>query len=168
MKNQKLATNGQHECDNCYSVFSASKLKDIQDLEQRLNPGGEVPSGECPKCGALCYPIKAASNPVYLLQNSGLEISVLAGPFSGSTSQIGWWLQESLITCIREKPTEDTFQVLHLNQSGKPSFSSFSGGYMENIRWVASGCLGEAPDTWGNKLFSLLNRKRLIKQTRKA
>ena len=45
-------------CDNCGRIFPEEKLNDIQDLAQRLDTGGEVPSGECPRCGALCYLIK--------------------------------------------------------------------------------------------------------------
>ncbi|MCV7247671.1 hypothetical protein H7J07_05460 [Mycobacterium koreense] len=27
----------------------------IPDLDERLEPGGVVPAGECPSCGALAY-----------------------------------------------------------------------------------------------------------------
>jgi len=54
----KLATEGLHRCANCNGVFGAEELKDIKDIFQRIEPGGVVPSGECPKCGALCYPTK--------------------------------------------------------------------------------------------------------------
>lgn len=43
-------------CGNCNWVGEpATVFPDIPDLLQRVEPGGEVPSGECPKCGALCY-----------------------------------------------------------------------------------------------------------------
>ena len=47
-------------CDNCSRRYrSVKSLKlvfpDIPDLLQRIEPGGEVPAGECPKCGALVY-----------------------------------------------------------------------------------------------------------------
>lgn len=45
-------------CDNCGRVFPQEKLNDIQDAEHRLDPVGEVATGECPRCGALCYLIK--------------------------------------------------------------------------------------------------------------
>ena len=47
-----------HECDNCQEVFKAPKLHGIEDLTMRLEAGGVVPSGGCPECGALCYPIE--------------------------------------------------------------------------------------------------------------
>jgi hypothetical protein len=47
-------------CDNCSRHYrSVKSLKrvypDIPDLLQRLDPGGVVPAGECPTCGALVY-----------------------------------------------------------------------------------------------------------------
>ena len=46
------------QCDNCGEVFDFDDIKlleDVEDLELRLTPGCEVPVGECPDCGALCY-----------------------------------------------------------------------------------------------------------------
>ena len=56
----------RHECDNCRKRFSDSEMKlggklglhNIPGLAERLEPGGVVPSGECPECGALAYPIE--------------------------------------------------------------------------------------------------------------
>lgn len=42
-------------CDNCGAQARESGLDPIQDLEQRLDPGGVVPAGQCPSCGALSY-----------------------------------------------------------------------------------------------------------------
>ncbi|MCE9616541.1 MAG: hypothetical protein K8T26_19880 [Lentisphaerae bacterium] len=50
------------KCDNCDRVLKADELKcvfpDIPGLTERIEPGGTVPAGECPACGALVYPIK--------------------------------------------------------------------------------------------------------------
>jgi hypothetical protein len=56
-----------YECDNCGCRYPATnKLKhvfpDIPDLLQRLDPGGTVPAGECPACGALVYAVKPAAS----------------------------------------------------------------------------------------------------------
>lgn len=49
----------QSACDNCtWQGDPTIELEEIPDLAMRLDPGEEVPSGECPKCGALCYLIK--------------------------------------------------------------------------------------------------------------
>lgn len=49
------------KCDNCGHETTERKLKvrleGIPDLNGRLDPGGVVPAGECPKCGALAYPV---------------------------------------------------------------------------------------------------------------
>ena len=42
-------------CDNCRLYSGEDELDPIQDLEQRLTPGGVVPAGQCPHCGALAY-----------------------------------------------------------------------------------------------------------------
>jgi hypothetical protein len=49
-------------CGNCGGLFMERQLRcnleEIPDLGQRLDPGGEVPVGECPECGALAYLVK--------------------------------------------------------------------------------------------------------------
>jgi hypothetical protein len=45
-----------HECDNCGGTWEEDDLHPIKDYFERVEPGGTVPSGECPECGALCYP----------------------------------------------------------------------------------------------------------------
>lgn len=51
-----------HKCDDCQKILSdeelAADFPSIEGLLDRLEPGGMVPSGECP-CGALAYPYKA-------------------------------------------------------------------------------------------------------------
>jgi len=70
------------KCDNCGKRYvRADQLRhvfpDIPDLLQRLDPGGTVPAGECPACGALVY---AEEEPIRLLVllDGGLVQDVLA------------------------------------------------------------------------------------------
>lgn len=49
---------GQHRCDNCDAVIDGSTVNPIAHFAHRVEPGGIVPSGECPICGALCYPVE--------------------------------------------------------------------------------------------------------------
>lgn len=45
-------------CGNCEAQFdtvAVVPLACIKDLDLRLEIGAEVPAGECPECGALCY-----------------------------------------------------------------------------------------------------------------
>ncbi len=52
------------ECDDCeWKGIPDIKFPEIPDLWMRLNPGGTIPSGECPKCHTLCYPVKEEKKP---------------------------------------------------------------------------------------------------------
>jgi hypothetical protein len=53
-----VAANTRHKCDNCHWTGGEADLMPIKDPSERLTPGGVVPSGECPKCGALAYQIE--------------------------------------------------------------------------------------------------------------
>ena len=55
----------------------ARVFPDIPDLLSRIGPGGMVPSGECPDCGALVYPVNAPARVAILLEG-GLVRGVLA------------------------------------------------------------------------------------------
>ena len=51
-----------YRCGNCERVWTFAQLDAIADLEERIDPGGPMPAGECPDpdetCGgALCYPV---------------------------------------------------------------------------------------------------------------
>lgn len=49
---------GQARCDNCGWVGPKDQTRNpIPDLAERLDPGGPMPVGECPQCGALAYEI---------------------------------------------------------------------------------------------------------------
>jgi hypothetical protein len=50
-----------HACQNCDWTGEASTLNIIKDVFQRVAPGEFMPSGECPKCGALCHEIKISA-----------------------------------------------------------------------------------------------------------
>lgn len=64
---------GEHGCDNCSLVFAGSDVEPITDFFQRVEPGGIVPSGVCPKCGALCYPIKKENDDAGKVPGEGLH-----------------------------------------------------------------------------------------------
>jgi len=54
---------GSAECDNCdEGPFKIQDLKSIRDFGQRVDAGSEVPAGECPECGGLCYAVGKPSN----------------------------------------------------------------------------------------------------------
>ena len=43
------------KCDNCGWGGDETEAKEIKHLWERVSPGSPMPSGECPKCGTLCY-----------------------------------------------------------------------------------------------------------------
>lgn len=45
-----------HRCTSCEKTWTSKELKDPKDILRRLTPGDIFPSGECPDCGAFCYP----------------------------------------------------------------------------------------------------------------
>lgn len=42
-------------CDNCGHECLAAEVGLISDIDERLDPGGLVPVGECPVCGSFTY-----------------------------------------------------------------------------------------------------------------
>lgn len=42
-------------CSNCKRLFHTAELKKIKNVEDRVAAGEPMPSGDCPKCGALCH-----------------------------------------------------------------------------------------------------------------
>ena len=48
-------------CANCDWEGPANQIRPIQDLWERIEPGGTLPIGECPECHALAYLAEDAS-----------------------------------------------------------------------------------------------------------
>lgn len=44
-------------CQNCDWRGPDDEMDDIQRLGARVEPGESMPSGQCPRCGALCQPV---------------------------------------------------------------------------------------------------------------
>jgi len=43
-------------CQNCGIVVADKDLQEVKHLYERVAPDEEMPSGECPECGAVCHP----------------------------------------------------------------------------------------------------------------
>jgi len=72
-----------HICDSCATIYqNIDDLNPAENLNMRLEPGSIVPSGECPKCGALCYPETSIENQTIIVEmNSGIVEDVYtSGP----------------------------------------------------------------------------------------
>ena len=96
---------------------------------------------------------------VYLVQNcGGVSLEAVGGPFDPEAAVE---IEEAIIQRVRADSElrhggDDTLHTLEIAPDGKPEFSGFSGGYMENIRWVAAGCPSQGkPDTWDQADFAL-------------
>lgn len=51
-------------CQNCGRKWREDQLEEItHGYWERVSPSELVPSGECPKCGAVCHPIENALTP---------------------------------------------------------------------------------------------------------
>lgn len=48
----------RYQCDNCNKAHAPEDCKTLAECSrvfERLDPGSEVPAGECPDCGAFVY-----------------------------------------------------------------------------------------------------------------
>lgn len=43
------------KCANCDRLWNKDELEPIHKIEERVDEGEVMPSGECPACHALCY-----------------------------------------------------------------------------------------------------------------
>lgn len=68
-------------CDNCGKVHLEENLAEAKHLSMRTEPGGTIPSGECPDCGALCYPLK--DDELAELAPANHDTSVMVGVIHG-------------------------------------------------------------------------------------
>jgi hypothetical protein len=93
-----------HICENCGDTMHGWELHPICDLSQRLDPGSEVPSGQCPHCQALTYKYDIVQKYVRHLgtrcpfcQSQDIQ----AQPLSGDAVEHGRFTQD--VVCLRCK-----------------------------------------------------------------
>lgn len=69
-------------CDNCNWKGPDSallfQLHELTNLHERLEPGGEVPAGECPECRCLAYRDKLDATEEEAVYRCRIEIDVNA------------------------------------------------------------------------------------------
>lgn len=53
-------------CGCCDWQGPASACESIRDFWSRVEPGDTVPSGDCPECGAFCFPVPEARPPAFV------------------------------------------------------------------------------------------------------
>ena len=56
----EYTTMSNYKCDNCGRTYECkADMDEIEDLSQRIEPGGIYPAGQCRECVALCYPTES-------------------------------------------------------------------------------------------------------------
>ena len=99
----------KHICDSCSWV--GTKLDEIDNIGSRIEAGSEVPSGQCPECGALCYLDRPTSYAkvewhaadVQTLRKSWnlvkceIELSKIAKYLQERVTELGWEALDGLL-----------------------------------------------------------------------
>jgi hypothetical protein len=91
------------ECDNCGHRCGCSKLAQIHNLLDRLDVGGEMPAGDCPKCGCFSYLVKPEVV-VSFTRQAGEDIKKLDGCVTHYTKDLRGLLEEQLVKEINKNP----------------------------------------------------------------
>ncbi len=128
-----LANEGLHECDSCPWAGPAAELAPIADLHRRVDPGGIVPSGECPKCGALAYPLERQR--WLFTMTGGIQPGDVMGPFETDAQR-----EQLLLQQLRD--TDELYNIdgdaaiyeLTTHMRRPPQLTSFSSEYMDTLR----------------------------------
>jgi hypothetical protein len=128
-----LAATGQHQCDNCEWQGEAAELHPIENLFQRVEPGGVVPSGQCPKCAALAYPVVPAKRWLVVMYGS-IDPGNAIGPVRDEAHE-----EELILGLMRESSGlgydgEDLLIAVEVGEDGVPNVGSFSSGYIDGLR----------------------------------
>lgn len=107
-------------CDNCDWAGEESdilvKLIDAPDLAERLDPGSEVPVGECPECSCFCY-FRTDASTVTVIQNGDHTPGpwVLMGPCTG-----GYAINSPSIEVNASRETAKYYQTLTIATQRDP------------------------------------------------
>jgi hypothetical protein len=56
----------RYACAKCGAVWTAVQLAPYHDFWSRVQPGEIIPQGDCPACGAFCYPPAPPSTPLHV------------------------------------------------------------------------------------------------------
>jgi hypothetical protein len=75
-------------CQNCDARYTQDELDRIDDVHERILPGDTMPSGQCPECGAVCFPI--TPSPIAVM-----SIWTLVNHWDGDTS-VGLYPSEQM------------------------------------------------------------------------
>ena len=86
---KKTIKGNPHRCQNCDLLWAEEDIKplgEVKDLLQRITPGEEVPSGECPECGHLTHVLDL--NPRIGMETAIIRLDSTIKTFSTKADQI--------------------------------------------------------------------------------
>jgi hypothetical protein len=96
-------------CANCHETFTSAELEELtHGFWERVSPGEIMPSGECPKCHALCYPTENELSPFIGAIKKVVETVAATGGLlnypSGNVAPVGApdWLDlgDAILACL--------------------------------------------------------------------
>ena len=94
------------ECANCGLRNAANDLSPCHDIWSRLTPGDTMPHGDCPECGASCFPVKEPSTEL----PSAVIYSVTSDTASGMNTEL-FGTQKLQLERIHELMSEDADDI---------------------------------------------------------
>ena len=77
-----------HMCDDCGEIMAEHRLREVLRLAERVDPGHLVPSGECPKCFALCYPLEPHGDMKRIQIIADIALEMIKCPKNADTSKV--------------------------------------------------------------------------------
>lgn len=98
-------------CANCQKRFPCGDLDPVDDYWERIEPGTEAPSGQCPECGALCFleqdALRAHRVKIVIEVKDGMVRGVYSNDIAADVIIADWDVQtdeelESLESAMRE------------------------------------------------------------------
>ena len=76
-----------YQCDNCEWTGKIEEMDECRDVWSRVEPGDRMGFGDCPECGAFCFPEEEAK-PAPVSTNSKEVIEDLLGAVSALLTQV--------------------------------------------------------------------------------
>ena len=110
------------KCDNCCFEGIESDfipLVEVKDLTQRLDPGSEVPVGECKQCGTFAYFKERPKVTITVLGGTIQDLQILEGPSRHKPNIEICVFDEDMYKEGNEDFKIDVFETKHLDPLDK-------------------------------------------------
>lgn len=70
------STKRTYECDNCHHRGNRETFRPAKKVGTRIDPGGTYTDKECPRCGALAYPVENEGSNVFSAAKTEEDIEI--------------------------------------------------------------------------------------------